>query len=132
MGFKSTIVLILALSILSSCEIEKQKLIGKYTASISRNNIDSLILNNDNTYIHTIYSKDGNTIINKNEGKWTFLSGNLELEDFYHNDNRKFKNGYDYSSEKGNMYVISPVNSSFGEITIDINSDLGNVYVKVD
>ena len=130
---KSTRVLILigSLIIFISCEPDKEQLYGTYVSNKSENSVDSLFLQEDHTYRHSIYTDDGETLILNHQSKWSYQDGYLDLHEFYGNDNRKFNKDIDYKFDENYMLTSSPVYLRFGKITIDINSDLANEYVKV-
>lgn len=130
MRLKHMILVMASFSILTSCAPSEKDLHGIYVSNKSENNIDSLFIYKDYTYRHSIYLNDGITKILNHKGKWSYESGYLDLDNFYNNDNRKFKKDVDYKFEENYILTSTPVRSSFGTISIDINADLAHEYVK--
>lgn len=131
MRLRHMILAIASSSIFISCELNEEQLYGTYVSNNSENNIDSLFLYENSTYRHSIYLKDETTMILNHQGKWVYESGYLDLDNFYNNDNRKFRKDVDYKFEENYILTSTPVRSSFGKIKIDINADLAREYIKV-
>lgn len=119
-------------SFLLGCIPSKKNIIGVYVASSKKNSIDSLFLYNDNSYKHSIYSYEGERKIYTQYGDWEYKDGFIDLKEFYDNDDQFFKENINYNFAKNTIWVNTPVNKYLSEITIDINSDMGNFYEKVE
>lgn len=131
MRLKITILKMVSFSLLFGCTPSKEDLIGVYKSSKSKNNIDSLYLFENNIYKHSIYSSDATKKIYTQYGSWKMSDDNsIDLKNFYDNDDEKLKENFEYNFEKHTMLVNTTAKNTFGEITIDINSDFGNVYEK--
>jgi hypothetical protein len=131
MRMSHMILVIVIFSLLIACNPSESKLTGIYIASENSNSIDSLHLFHDNTYRHVIYSTANKSFIHSQTGKWSYGKGFIDLYSFYDNDNKLYQNEKEYNFEQNYILVNTPVNSLFGKIVIDINSDMGNIYEKI-
>jgi len=114
-----------------SCNPSESKLVGIYVASHHENTIDSLYIFENNYYKHSIYSQEDKSNIHTQYGTWAYEQGFIDLKKFYGNDDKVYKENIDYEFSKNYMLTNTPVNSFFSKVTIDINSDMGNLYEKI-
>jgi hypothetical protein len=117
--------------LLTSCNPSKSKLVGIYVASNQEYSVDSLYLFENNYYKHSIYLKKDKFHIHTQYGKWSYKQGFIDLDKFYGNDDKMYDKKIDYQFEENYMVTNSPVNSFFSKVSIDINSDMGNIYEKI-
>lgn len=104
---------------------------GTYVSNNSINSIDTLRIDKDGSYEHVIYRTNDSSLVFVNTGSWKYQSGNLDLHDFFDNQDRLYKKDIDYNFEENLMLVSTPVTIYPSETRIDIYSDLGYYYIKV-
>lgn len=90
--------------------------IGTYAAKYNINTKDSLFIKKDGTYFRSIYKYDGKLLF-KNDGKWELKDNRIVFTDFFPNDDRKFKERYNFSRVL--MVFSVPLEKSFGRVVFD-------------
>ena len=125
------ILIMASFNLFISCTPSKAKIIGIYIAKKQENSIDSLYLFENNYYKHSIHSKKDNNHIHTQYNTWDYSEGFIDLNKFYDNDDKMYDENKNYSFSEGYMLINTPVNSIFNKVTIDINSDMGNLYEKI-
>lgn len=69
--------------LLCSCSINRENLTGVYVAQKLNNNLDTLRLLDNGTYIKDLYRKNDNSLVYHNTGKWDYNDGRITLHDFF-------------------------------------------------
>ena len=71
--------------------------VGVYTAKYNVNTIDSLIIRKDGYYEQIIYRSTDKKLLYRNTSKWKYDNGRIILYNLYENDDREFKDDYDFN-----------------------------------
>ena len=108
-----------------------RKVCGTYIASVHENSIDTLFLYKNGTYRHLIYRANSNEFVYENLGEWEYQGGYVDLHDFVFNKDDSYYEGLMYYWDEYFILASLPVSSSWGEVRIDLDMDLGYYYLKV-
>lgn len=118
--------------LMSSCSTNGDKFVGTYVSENLEINCDTLILNQNRTYIRKLYVKDTKELIYSNYGKWNYSNGFMTLEDFLIDNDRVYAENYDFQ-EALMEYSVTPNIDFFGNVSFDYGPYLSGkfVYVKI-
>lgn len=73
-----------------ACGISGNQIEGVYVAKNLVNNVDTLKILSDGTYIKDLYRKDDNSLIYHNTGKWKYEEGRITLYDFLLDEDKPY------------------------------------------
>ena len=121
-----------------SCSINKTSLKGTYLKCNNQNLKDTLILNDDGTYIRKLYS-NSNKLVFKNVSSWKLNKDRIILKDFlkdeddisYSEIEEVFSEKIFVQYQKYLMTVSLPLKIEEDTIFISIDQDLKAYYKKI-
>ncbi|TAH27116.1 MAG: hypothetical protein EAZ07_02465 [Cytophagales bacterium] len=95
---------------------------GTYVAKHNIQTKDSLFIKSDGTYSRCIYQNHGEFLF-KNTGKWTLKDHRIVFTEYFPNDDRKYREGYNFHSVL--MTYSFPLEKSFGRVVFDYDQTTG-------
>src|SRR5690554_6779975 len=113
--------------LITSCSVDRDKLVGTYVSENLNINCDTLILKMDGTYLRNLYVLKTKKIIYSHRGDWSYSDGYINLNNFLIDRDRIYDENYNFQEALMGFSAVPDIDF-FGVVSFDYGPYLEGVF----